>query len=98
MASGVDDDDGNAASIVKGIDGKMGELATELADKMKAFKSPQELRQWAKMNEAGFDMLEESDRQRLRVVYEDCVAAFSNQALSEPTKATPRLEKKAKAE
>jgi hypothetical protein len=77
IASGVDDDDGNTASIVKGIDGKMGEVAEGLAETMKGFKSLQELRRWAKMNEAGFDLLEESDRQRLRVVYSDCIEALS---------------------
>ena len=83
IASGTDDDDGNAASIIKGIDGKMGEAAESIAEKMKAFRTPQELRQWAKQNEAGFDIFDESDRQRLRVVYEDCMAAFSSQAPAE---------------
>jgi ERF superfamily len=71
ISSGTDDDDGNAASINKGIDGKLGEVAEGLAEKIKAFTSVHTLKRWAEDNASGFDILEESDRQKLRVVYED---------------------------
>jgi hypothetical protein len=71
MATGEDDDDGNKATIIKGIDGKLSEFAENLAGTMKTFKSARDLKQWASQNASGFDILEESDRQKLRVVYDD---------------------------
>jgi hypothetical protein len=71
IASGEDDDDGNAASIAKGIDGTLGEFAQGLADKIKAYRDLNELKRWAKQNASGFDILEESDRQKLRLVYDE---------------------------
>lgn len=79
LASGADDDDGNAASVVKGLDGKLGEFAQGLSDQIKNFKTPQELKRWAQTNASGFDILEESDRQKLRKVYEDKLEEFSTQ-------------------
>lgn len=79
IASGVDDDDGNAASVTKGIDGKLSEFAQGLADKMKSLKTHHELRSWAQQNASGFDILEESDRVKLRTLYEDRVAEFASQ-------------------
>jgi hypothetical protein len=78
IASGEDDDDGNAASITKGLDGTLGELAQNLADKIKAFGSIHELKRWAKENASGFDILEESDRQKLRVIYDDQLSALQD--------------------
>lgn len=80
IASGEDDDDGNAASIVKGLDGKMGEFAQGLADQISAFKTVRELEGWAAKNASGFDILEESDRLRLRVVYGDKLKELSTDA------------------
>lgn len=79
IASGVDDDDGNAASVVKGIDGKLTEIAAGIAEQIKAFKTRAELKAWASKNAASFDTLDESDRERLTVVYKDKVAEFASQ-------------------
>jgi hypothetical protein len=79
IASGADDDDGNSASVVKGIDNKLGEFAQGLSEQIKGFKTLQELRRWAQQNASGFDILEESDRQKLRTVYEDRLAEFASQ-------------------
>lgn len=91
IASGIDDDDGNAASITKGLDNTLGELAQSLSDKIKAFKTVSELKRWAKDNAAGFDILEESDRQKLRVIYDDQLTA-----LQEATQDKPENGKKSK--
>lgn len=84
IASGTDDDDGNAASVVKGLDGKMTEFAQGLADQIKGFKTLHELKRWAQQNASGFDILEESDRQKLRTIYEDRLTEFASQV--EPVK------------
>lgn len=77
VASGLDDDDGNAASVVKGLDTNLNEFAQGLADQIKAFKTPQELKRWAQQNASGFDILEESDRAKLRKVYEERIEEFA---------------------
>jgi len=77
IASGTEDDDGNSASVVKGLDGKLSELAQSLSDKMRSFKTLRELKQWASDNAAGFDILEESDRDKLRVLYGDLTNELS---------------------
>lgn len=84
IASGTDDDDGNAASIVKGLDSNLGEFAQGLAEQIKSFKTLHELKRWAQQNASGFDILEESDRAKLRTIYEDRLAEFASQA--EPVK------------
>lgn len=80
IASGTDDDDGNMATVAKGIDNKsLGDLAQNLSDKMNSFKSARDLKQWAVDNASGFDILEQSDRDRLRVVYDDIMQSFSQE-------------------
>ncbi len=85
IASGTDDDDGNAASVTKGLDGKLSEFAQGLADQIKGFKTHRDLKTWATQNASGFDILEESDRAKLRTLYEDRIAEFSSQD-TEPKK------------
>jgi hypothetical protein len=77
LSSGTDDDDGNQASIIKGIDNNLGEFAQSLADKMKAFKTVRDLKQWATDNASGFDILEESDRQKLKTIYSDLLTELA---------------------
>lgn len=74
LSSGTDDDDGNRASVTKGLDSTLSDFAQTLADKMKAFKTPRDLKQWATDNASGFDILEESDRTELKKIYSDLLA------------------------
>jgi hypothetical protein len=78
IASGVDDDDGNAASVTKGIDSTLSEFAQGLADKIKAFRSIPELKRWAKDNASGFDILEQTDREKLRVIYDEQLTSLQD--------------------
>lgn len=88
IASGEDDDDGNAASITKGIDGTLSEFAQGLADKIKGHRDIRELKRWAQQNGSGFDILEESDRQKLRVVYDEHMREL--QDTQDPSDAKPK--------
>jgi hypothetical protein len=78
IASGEDDDDGNAASIAKGLDGTLGDFAQGLAEKIKGFRSAPELKRWAKDNASGFDILEQTDREKLRVIYDEQLTSLQD--------------------
>lgn len=86
ISSGIDDDDGNAASVAKGIDGTMRDFAQGLKDKIKAFNSVADLKKWAKENASGFEILEESDRDKLRVTYDERIRELQD-ASQEPAPA-----------